>query len=371
MTFLQPYLLWAMLAVVMPVAIHFWYQRRGKTIEWAAMRWLGEQTTLQHRGFRPNEIGLMLLRCLLVALLALIVSRPIVAWFENITRSETIHLVQPDRLVTDSYRFELENALRDGEQVYWLGVSPEKVASLEKMPTLSPGLTYLQNNINALATANAPAFKLYFRNNLSLASSPRIYIPGDYQLFSVTDSSNKAINLLQNKPAYKDIIHVLLDYRDADERKAVTAALSALTEVYGFAFEIEKKSRPGRHYDWVFTNNAIEHPEPGTRYIVSGAMPEWAAPASVISLPDSLRLADSELVESGRLPEWLGDLLVNDLKLNAGNEPLSDSQLNALFIKAPAAQQEATLRPWLLLVFICLMIAERWLALRKTVTSHG
>lgn len=84
-------------------------------------------------------------------------------------------------------------------------------------------------------------------------------------------------------------------------------------------------------------------------------------------------MADSELVESGRLPEWLGDLLVEHLDFRTTNPPLSRGQLKALFKKVAAsgAQEEAVLRPWLLLILILLMAAERWLALRKTGRSHG
>ena len=372
MAFLQPYMLWGMLAAAVPVAIHFWYQKRGKTIEWAAMRWLGEQTTLQHRGLRLNEIWLMILRCLLVILLGLILSKPVADWLTNTGKRGVVHLVQADRLVTDTYRFELEKAQRNGERIYWLGTSPEKAASLAGTTDVSSQSKYLQQNINALAGGNVQDFRLYFRNDGSLQS--RVYVPAEYELFPATDSSEtKQIDLLKNKPAYRTTIKVLLGYRNATEVQTVRAALAALTEVYGFSFEIQQEISPASHYDWIFTDHLWANPQPGTTYVVSGNAPQWNVPAQVVQLRDTLRMADSELVESGRLPEWLGELLVKHLGLTADSAPLSKSQLNALFqkVRASHAQEEAALRPWLLLVLILLMGAERWLALRKTSGSHG
>ncbi|MGG7661880.1 BatA domain-containing protein [Dyadobacter sp. BHUBP1] len=372
MAFLQPYMLWGMLAVAVPVAIHFWYQKRGKTIEWAAMRWLGEQTTLPHRGLRLNEVWLMILRCLLVILLALILSKPVANWFANEGKPKVVHLVQADRFVTETYRFELENALRDGEPVYWLGSSPEKVVNLVDIKRSASSVAYLQQNINVLADGNALDFRLYFLNDGSLKS--RVYVPGAYRLFPATDSSKtKQIDLLKNKPVYKGAIRVLLDYQNAAELQTVRAALAALTEVYGFSFEIQQEMSPASRYDWVFADHLWANPQPGTIYVISGNAPQWNAPAQVIQLRDTLRMADSELVESGRLPEWLGDLLVKQLGLQTHTAPSSKSQLNALFKKVTASrvQEQAALRPWLMLVLILLMAAERWLALRKTIRNHG
>jgi hypothetical protein len=372
MAFVQPHMLWGMLAVAIPVVIHFWYQKRGKTIEWAAMRWLGEQTTLQHRGMRLNEVWLMILRCLVVLLLALVLSKPVVGWFKNAGRPEVVHLVQADRLVTDTYRFELEKAQRDGGQIYWLGTSPQKVTDLAKVTNLGSLPKYLQQNINALSDANPKDFRLYFRNDNGLEA--RVYVPGEYQLFPAADSLRKGqADILKNNPALGGTIRVLLDYRDAAERQTVRAALVALTEVYGFKFEIEQEKGPARRYEWIFTDQPVDHPQSGTVYVVSGNASQWIAPANVVQLRDTLRMADSELVESGRLPEWLGDLLVKELGLKTADPPLSRSQLNALFEKVPApgAQEEAVLRPWLLLVLLLLMAAERWLALRKTIGNHG
>ncbi|OJV18069.1 MAG: hypothetical protein BGO21_14750 [Dyadobacter sp. 50-39] len=374
MAFLQPYMLWGMLAAAVPVAIHFWYQKRGKTIEWAAMRWLGEQTTLQHRGIRLNEVWLMLLRCLLVALAALILSKPVMEAFRDRAGAATIHLVEPDRLVTDTYRFELEKALREGEKVYWLGNMPAQVTSLSEMPANRTGFADMQQNINALSGDQPQTFKLYFGGYIAPDALRKVYIPGAYQLFPATDSSRgQPVSLWKKKPVYGKPLRILLENGDNSERQTIRAALGALSEVYGFVFKIDSKKEAGKHADWVFTNEPVHHAEAGTKYIVSGVSPEWNARAQVKYLPDSLKLSSSGLVESGRFPEWLGNLIVKDLGLQPTASWLSRAQLTALFERVEMArgQREAALRPWLLLTFVILLTAERWLALRKTRGSNG
>jgi hypothetical protein len=372
MAFLQSYMLWGMLAVAVPVAIHFWYQKKGKTIEWAATRWLGEQTTLQHRGIRLNEIWLMLLRCLLVILLALILSKPVVDWFNRNTRPSTLHLVQQDRLVTDAYRFELEKALRNGEEIYWIGPLPEKAENLAEMSTGTDGLSHLQQNINALSNGITPEFKLYFRNDETLQAFSKVYIPGGYQLFPVVDSVEKKTASFKPKADQPAPIRVLIALK-GDEEHAVKAALAALTEVYGFEFEITSKNRPGTQYDLIFTHKPADKMQPGTTCIVPGNARQWNVTNQVIQLRDTLNMANSELVESGRLPEWLGELVINKLKLKTDRQRLSKKQLNALFEKTNPVNGngEAASRSWLLLIFVMLMIAERWMALRKPLRNHG
>jgi hypothetical protein len=93
MEFLQPALLWGAVAVVIPVIIHFWYQKKGKTIAWAATQWLTDKTSLQHRGLRLDEIPLMLLRCLLVLLFVLLLSKPIENWLDLDKVKSKVHLV--------------------------------------------------------------------------------------------------------------------------------------------------------------------------------------------------------------------------------------------------------------------------------------
>lgn len=76
MTFLNPLLLFGTAAVAAPIVIHMLMNRRVHPVAWAAMRFL--RTSVQRNRKRRNieDILLLLLRCFLLALLALALARP-------------------------------------------------------------------------------------------------------------------------------------------------------------------------------------------------------------------------------------------------------------------------------------------------------
>jgi len=76
MTFLNPAMLFGLLAVSLPVAIHLLSKPRLRRIKWAANRFLLSSVQKNRRRIQAEDILLLVLRALLVALLALIFARP-------------------------------------------------------------------------------------------------------------------------------------------------------------------------------------------------------------------------------------------------------------------------------------------------------
>jgi len=68
--------LWGLGLASIPVIIHLLNRRRFRVIEWAAMDWLLEADLKNRRRVRLEHLLLLLLRCALLALLALLISRP-------------------------------------------------------------------------------------------------------------------------------------------------------------------------------------------------------------------------------------------------------------------------------------------------------
>jgi hypothetical protein len=398
---LQPYMLWGILAVALPVIIHFWYQKKGKTIAWAASKWLTEKTTLQHRGVRLDEIPLLLVRCLLIILLALVLSRPVWNWLSGVHGEEVVHLVQPNHSVVENFRFEIENARKKGESVYWIDPEKQELTDVDNVPQDINNALFLQKTIDQLAGSKTN-FNLYLTDNPELAELPDIYIPGPFRLFSIVDSSKSGgiafieieegkrlfvepkssqlmvgesgdqSNHFDQKPVHTGKINVLIDYKNNIERQTVEAGLGALTEVYQIPFAIDKQSVNGKQYQWILTDRTVKNVVPQTLYIISGKATEPEMSGNVIQVPDSLRLSSSALVESGTLPEWLGNTLVSWFKLKENNAPLSQKQLNALFVQVkpdriPVAERG---RQWLLVLFLLTLLTERWMALRKKVRRN-
>jgi hypothetical protein len=364
MEFLQPSWLWGILAVSVPVAIHFWNQRKGKTLQWAASRWLSDKTTLNHRGIRLHEIPLMLIRCLLLILLALVLGEPVLDWLSNSGGTQTVHIVHPDRKLVDNFRFELESALKNGEQVYWVVPQKMPVEKLSEIPAGSAGELYLQQTINQIVGPKSN-FKIYLHADQYLAELPKTWVPGPFQIYSLADSSSgkgKGFEFDRNRP-----VNVLLTFRHSVERETAEAGLMTLADVYKIPFKIDVVASRGKVYDLVMTDHLPKTLHTQTLYVVSGQPQRFNTASQVLQIPDSLKLSSSAVVENGRLPELLGQAILKHRNGSPDMAPLSNQQLHALFVQAPPAHDlnARQVRKWLLLLLVLTTLLERWMSLRK------
>lgn len=76
MGFLNPALLFALAAVSVPILIHLLNRRQVRHVKWAAMRFLKTSVDRNQRKLRIEDLLLLILRCLVLALLALALARP-------------------------------------------------------------------------------------------------------------------------------------------------------------------------------------------------------------------------------------------------------------------------------------------------------
>ncbi|MGL4401687.1 MAG: BatA domain-containing protein [Luteolibacter sp.] len=79
MLFLNPLLLWGLLAAAIPIAIHLINRRRHKTIQWAAMQFLLKATRESRGKKKLRHILILTCRALAIAALAFAAARPIVS----------------------------------------------------------------------------------------------------------------------------------------------------------------------------------------------------------------------------------------------------------------------------------------------------
>lgn len=96
MFFLNPTYLWALLGLLIPIAIHLWSKKEGKTIKIGSIQLLSEADSKQNSSIKLNELILLLIRMLLIALVVLIIAQPqIKKDFEN---TKLTYLVEPSLL---------------------------------------------------------------------------------------------------------------------------------------------------------------------------------------------------------------------------------------------------------------------------------
>jgi hypothetical protein len=74
--FLNPFMLFAAAGIAGPIVIHLLNRRRIDRIQWAAMRFLQDAVKQNQRRMNIEDLLLLILRCLIIALIALAMSRP-------------------------------------------------------------------------------------------------------------------------------------------------------------------------------------------------------------------------------------------------------------------------------------------------------
>jgi hypothetical protein len=358
MTFLNPALLWGALAIAIPIAVHLWQRQRGSLLDWAATRWLPAPTQQPQRGWLPEKLWLLLLRCAIVLTVTGLLSRPLLLPGAEAPTKRPVHLLQADAGVVDAFRFELENALGRKEPVFWVKPTTKPVTVLTQ-PTDSQDFNgpLLQTTVNQLAQTGND-WHIYARNDRqTLAAGLPIRLPGPFALHLTADPRPPATRLLPKKP-----VRVWLNYRDPAERQFVGAALLALNQVFGTDFRVEPKRDAAR---WLLTDEVPAQVPPNTRVLVSG--PARADASGTTYAGESLVPSASARVAGGQLPEWLGEQLLGASGVDNQAGPLSDAELKTMFVADPVRpiREPDRLNPVLLLLLIGCIGLERWLAVAQ------
>ncbi|WP_026838178.1 BatA domain-containing protein [Gillisia sp. JM1] len=100
MSFLNPSYLWALLGLVVPVAIHLWSNKEGRTIKLGSVKFLENSDVKQTNSIKLNELLLLLLRLLMITVLVFILAEPhIKRDSENIPIT---YLIEPSLLKNES-----------------------------------------------------------------------------------------------------------------------------------------------------------------------------------------------------------------------------------------------------------------------------
>lgn len=398
MEFINPLMLWGALAMSIPIIIHFWHQKKGKVIEWAATQWLVEKNLQQSRGIRLDNILLLLLRCLLLLTLCFFLSKPLMKWLNYNKTAKKIHFIQPNNLVIENYKFEIDEALKKGEKCYWIHSNPHQIKDLKQIPNQETfDANLLQNSINNInKDIDNEKVELYFINNQKLNQFPNIFVPTAFHTNTITDlnstknhnfiafSKNKKLfvnegNKLINQTIstktgaakHEGPIKILIQNKDVSETQSIKAALNALNEILQFEFQIDEKVEPKKLYNVVFSNKIIsENRNNNTLYIFSNTVQsknQDLGEENVVFLPIQLKPQSSELVFNGNLPEFLGEQMIKHFDLQISNQPMSKKQIDALFkvLEYPKQAANAWFLKGILLLFIILLGIERWMAIHK------
>ena len=241
MQFLNPWLLIGIAGISIPIAIHLMNRFRHRDVDWAAMELLRKVLVVRSRRIRLEDLLLLLLRCLIIALLALSIARPVLSPEGGTSRADVGVVIAIDASFSMGHkpgvysRFdravervqEILNTLNPGDPVtlVLLGDRPRVLfrnsgyeadrlsAILEKSEPLAERLNLelcLSEIEKLVGEIKAPACECYFVTDAqtltwgklsepSIASLERIALEGRIFYLPVADrqSENLAITSLE------------------------------------------------------------------------------------------------------------------------------------------------------------------------------
>jgi hypothetical protein len=143
MSFLNPLMLFGMAAIAVPIIIHFLNRRKFRKINWAAMKFVKLSVDQNQRRIRLEDLILLLIRCTLLALLALALARPVL-------KSSAVDVLGQAKVTAvivldNSYSMDLLGA--DGNSTAFEQARAAALATLGVMPTGSRVAVLLASDV--------------------------------------------------------------------------------------------------------------------------------------------------------------------------------------------------------------------------------
>lgn len=157
MVFANPSYLWALLGLLVPLAIHLWSKKEAKTIKIGSIQLLDESNSRQSSSIQLNEWFLLLLRMLIVALLVLLMASP--QWRTKGDKNQVTYLVETS-LANEASISAILDSLQDNSPVFLLEETfPEWRADMDyKNESELPNYWQLVQKMDSLSSDSIVVF---------------------------------------------------------------------------------------------------------------------------------------------------------------------------------------------------------------------
>jgi hypothetical protein len=182
MQFLYPIGLFALLGILVPVLIHLWNVKQRKTLKIGSIAFFGESASRSSRSFKIADWLLLLLRCLLIFMIALLLAAPYL--IKKLTASDKGWvLVEKDQFqnLNVAQQKEIDSLLKNGFELhdFNLGFAAWQLKDTVSKEEIKPSKLTYNALIKQLNTQLPAGFKvyLYAQNSLTrydgkIANSP-------------------------------------------------------------------------------------------------------------------------------------------------------------------------------------------------------
>jgi hypothetical protein len=389
MQFLQPFMLWGLLGISIPILIHLWRGNSGKVMEWAAMQWLSDKESAVVKGLKLENILVLILRILMLVIIVTLLSKVFLASLEKNKAPQITHLVQPDNDIVEEFKFELTRALEDGENVFWATKKKIQLASVDDLSNAEATDFQLEDAL-ALVPNDTDSLYIYLSNSNNEMGSqfyltptiPQLYLGNKefenqrkqvIQLFNKKRFSINEIGLFdslkyienQNVNLYLDlkIFNYFPEEMDESEINFIEASFQAVEEVYGISFT--KVSTPDSA-KIIFSQRKKSNDDADKLYFNSDDY-SFEDRENFVNFPERLDFEHSEIVRSGRLPEVLLSEFLEFVGVQMQDVMSSELQLKSRFLLRPEQKHRKKANSDLVLLglFILIYALERYFAHRQ------
>jgi hypothetical protein len=113
--------LWAIAGIAVPIIIHLWNVKQGKTLKVGSIAFLTESARSHSTSLKLSELLLLLLRCLLIVVLAHLLTKPFWEKEVDITKEKGWLLIEKDQVKTAYNKFkpQIDSLLKTGYSFHY------------------------------------------------------------------------------------------------------------------------------------------------------------------------------------------------------------------------------------------------------------
>ncbi|WP_396636762.1 BatA domain-containing protein [Maribacter sp. R77961] len=251
MSFLNPTYLWGLLALLVPLVIHFLNKGDVKTIKVGSVKYLEAQETTQTKKLKLNEYVLLFLRMLLLGLLVLAISVPSI---EKAVKKESLtYFIEPSLLGNDKMKSLLES---ESQASFRFFSTDFPTLDTDKMPNGKPNYWQLAEALNDFPSDSIVVFS---ESRVSGIRGIRPKIPNTIN-WVVMNQGTKLDTLIG---AYKTDEEVVLvnvvssdGYTDI-EKESISRESNIFMALLGDSIKVERNGKTSKVRLWTKDTLAI------------------------------------------------------------------------------------------------------------------
>jgi len=222
---LQPSWLFALAGISIPVIIHFWNQRPGRILKVGSISLVPEEAKEYRRSLQLSDLLLLLLRCLLIATLAVVLANP--NWKKpfNASKQKGWILISKKNLKETYSHFkpQIDSLYKSGFEFHYFneGFAKEKLEDALAKPEDSvislPSYWKLAESLDATMSSPIPVY-IFTDNYLEHFSGNRPTLSFQPNWFTYTPQDVAAQTIAENKDTTTLNISIFTDKYNNDAR---------------------------------------------------------------------------------------------------------------------------------------------------------